>query len=619
MTDLAKLVVRLEAETAKYQAELEKAKRQLGGFESGMNASIKRIGTAVGAATVAAAAGFAAMIKNSLDTADNMSKLAQATGLSTEAISQLQYAADLSGVEDLGGRLVKFNKTIAEAAQGSKEQADAFKVMGVNLRDVDGNLKSTEQLLLETADAFAEHADGAGKTALALDLFGKSGAAIIPLMNGGAAAIREAMAEADALGLTLDQYTGKSAEAFNDNITRLQKALQGLANKAAERLAPALQVMSDKVINVVKNSDALKTAMTGLEIIFKTTVSGLAILAEAFAYVGRVVGATAAAIVLAAQGEFRAAWTAIQDGAREAHESAGQLGQTLFELWNETETFSAKAEEAGQKAPPAFEAVAASAEKASTKVVQLDDHAKQLIATEERLRGEGERLTESLRTPNEVWAAQVALIDRLYNGGYVDAETRTRALSRANEDLYKALDANEGQAVETFSKMSAFAEEAARNMQDAFADFLFDPFQDGLDGMLKSFLQTLQRMAANAAASRIFEMIGSAASSSDYGWVQAIGGAIAGARADGGPVAGGSAYLVGERGPELFIPSSSGMIAPNESLGGNVNVSVTVNVPESTSREDSERIAREARDGIVSVIRAELVKERRPGGILATS
>ena len=58
---------------------------------------------------------------------------------------------------------------------------------------------------------------------------------------------------------------------------------------------------------------------------------------------------------------------------------------------------------------------------------------------------------------------------------------------------------------EATKEMSEYAKEAARNMQDAFADFLFDPFEDGLKGMLKSFLDTMKRMWANKIAASLFD------------------------------------------------------------------------------------------------------------------
>lgn len=111
----------------------------------------------------------------------------------------------------------------------------------------------------------------------------------------------------------------------------------------------------------------------------------------------------------------------------------------------------------------------------------------------------------------------------------------------------------------TANEMTEFAKQAARNMQDAFADFLFDPFSDGLKGMLKGFLDILRRMIAEAAAARFF--------GGDSALAGFLGGFI-GAKALGGPVAAGSPYLVGERGPEVIVPGTSGTVIPNNKLGG---------------------------------------------------
>lgn len=126
-------------------------------------------------------------------------------------------------------------------------------------------------------------------------------------------------------------------------------------------------------------------------------------------------------------------------------------------------------------------------------------------------------------------------------------------------------------------EMSVYAEQAARNMQDAFADFLFDPFDRGVKGMLSDFLNVVRRMVAEAAAANLFTAFGGA------GGVlgSALGGLFGGARAEGGPVSAGRSYLVGERGPEWFTPGRSGAITPN--AGGGVTINQTVDARGATA------------------------------------
>jgi hypothetical protein len=86
-------------------------------------------------------------------------------------------------------------------------------------------------------------------------------------------------------------------------------------------------------------------------------------------------------------------------------------------------------------------------------------------------------------------------------------------------------------------------------------------------------------------------------------------------RANGGPVKGGNSYIVGERGPELFSPGVSGMITPNHALGGSTNIVVNVDAS-GTSTEGDQANGEELGRLIGAAVQAELIKERRPGGLL---
>ncbi len=194
------------------------------------------------------------------------------------------------------------------------------------------------------------------------------------------------------------------------------------------------------------------------------------------------------------------------------------------------------------------------------------------------------------------------------------------------------------------SQMSTFADQAARNMQDAFADFLFDPFSEGLGGMVQSFAKTLQRMAAQAAASQIFKMIGNWANSysgAGSSWINAIGSAIggsAGGRAGGGPVAGGSMYRVGEGGrPELFdqggktylIPGDAGSVRPitaglpasSMGAGGGINnnfsttLNVTTDGTSNIQQGSGSEQGRQVQQAFNQMINQWAVQQSRPGGL----
>jgi hypothetical protein len=174
-------------------------------------------------------------------------------------------------------------------------------------------------------------------------------------------------------------------------------------------------------------------------------------------------------------------------------------------------------------------------------------------------------LFDQTRTPLEKFNAEIQRLNELRDTfvdgkPLIDADTYNRAVEAAQDALENA--------DKTFNAIEEFSKQAARNMQDHFADFLFDPFQDGLKGMLRGFIDILRRMAAEAAAAQIFESIGGIKGVGDF-----LGGIFGGKRASGGSVSPSKGYIVGERGPEWFMPNTAGTIVPNHSLGG-----VTVNI-----------------------------------------
>jgi len=161
----------------------------------------------------------------------------------------------------------------------------------------------------------------------------------------------------------------------------------------------------------------------------------------------------------------------------------------------------------------------------------------------------------------------------------VAAEQRSREWAAFEDDM-RALDgvwdAVEKEVQDSAGKASEYYKQAARNMQTAFADFLFDPLKDGFSGMADNFANAVRRMVADLASSKLLEAVGNFASSytgAGSGWINAIGSAMqGGGRAFGGPVQAGQSYRVGERGEsEIFVPNTSGRIVPGGDSGRVVN------------------------------------------------
>jgi hypothetical protein len=315
------IVIDLLMRTGAFETDTKRAEKRLNELKKEAQA----VGTAIGAAFAGVGIAAAALVKSSIDAMDQMSKLAQQVGTTVENLSALSYAADMAGVnqEQLGSALVKLTKNMSDAANGSGEAVKGFDALGISVKRADGSLKGSDEVLGEVAAKFAGFADGAEKTALAVNLFGKSGAQLIPLLNSGAEGIEAMKSEAEQLGLVLDTDTSRAAEEFNDNLSRMAAAVSGVANRAAGELLPALTQVSTTFVDLAKSqafvettSGLVKAAVGGLITVFQTVATVGSDVGFVFMSVGREIGAWAAQLAAVASGDLRG-FTAISDAVKE--------------------------------------------------------------------------------------------------------------------------------------------------------------------------------------------------------------------------------------------------------------------------------------------------------------
>lgn len=241
------------ADTADLDKGLKSSQGKLAAFGDIAKASMVVVAASVGAAAVA----IGMSIKTAIDNADKVNKLSQSTGTTTEEFTKLSYAAELADVsqESLGKSLGKLSKAmVSAAADGAGVAGQAFAQMGISVKDADGNLKSSSAVVSEVAGKFEGYRDGAAKTALAIALFGKAGADMIPLLNQGKQGLSDAADEAERFGLVLDNKTTMAAEAFNDNLKRMDLIKQGLVTTMAAKLLPSLEALSETLLKSRESS-----------------------------------------------------------------------------------------------------------------------------------------------------------------------------------------------------------------------------------------------------------------------------------------------------------------------------------------------------------------------------
>jgi hypothetical protein len=244
-------------------AALEKGLKQASSSLSTFGTTMAKGAAAVTAAFATMATGVGAAVKHALNEADKLGKMAQSIGIPVEELSGLKHAADLSGVsiEALGKSVAKLSRTMLEAAANpASEAAKSFQALGISVKNADGSLKSSSTVLTEVAGRFENMTDGVGKTAIAYRLFGRGAAEIIPLLNAGKKGLEDMIQEARDLGLVIDEKTAKSAEAFNDNLTRLTRVMNGIAIQVASHMAPGLERLSGRLVQISKDTDLVKSA-----------------------------------------------------------------------------------------------------------------------------------------------------------------------------------------------------------------------------------------------------------------------------------------------------------------------------------------------------------------------
>lgn len=297
MATVGSLVIDVTTKLASFENDMGKVKRSMQGIEKQvgtMNASLSRMeGVAksafAGLAASLSVGAFAGFIKSAINAADEIGKMSQKVGVAVGDLSKLSYAAGLSDVsnEQLSVGLKQLSKNLIEATSGSKEQSAAFRALGVETQNTDGTMRKTIDVFRDISDKFAGMEDGSTKTAIAMKLFGKSGADLIPLLNSGAEGLQTMAIEAEKLGVVITEKTAKAAEEFNDNLTRLTAQSKGLGIEIANLALGPMNNLANKLVQISLNSETateklgkflllgLRASPFGMAVDFKNSPLGI--------------------------------------------------------------------------------------------------------------------------------------------------------------------------------------------------------------------------------------------------------------------------------------------------------------------------------------------------------
>lgn len=526
-SQIANLNVMLGINTAQFAAGLASAQGSLGAFGESLKKFAAMAGVTLSFAAVTAS------IKSTVDHMDELGKAAQKIGIPVEDLSKLEYAAKLSDVslEDLTGTLAKFSKNIAEVGAGGQNDAGkALQALGISATDAQGQLRPTVDIMSDIADEFASMQDGAGKTAIAIALFGKSGAEMIPLLNGGSEAIKEAADQARVFGAVVSQEAAAAAEHFNDNLTKLQEAASGIQTQIATALLPQLNNLTDILVTLAERFNLSEQAANGFEELLKDS----------------------AIFAATTYKEFYA---------------LSQIASVLAENLNNPTSF----DEAMKRWQLAFDNIEKQAEETAVTIAKIQNSVlgdptgskasidKNFPGAAPPAKAPAPYLPPSTSSKK---AAKPGTLDDIYGEGFTKA---TEEAQKSLEDLFNEMQAGDPTVKAPNDGFKDMADTLVSDLSNSIAGLIAGTtsLQDAFQTMAQSVIQQLEEIAAAMIKSEIFKILGMVGTS--IGGAQGFMG-FGGLYADGGTLGSGKWGIAGEAGPEIIHGPAT--ITPMDKIGG---------------------------------------------------
>ena len=506
---------------------------------------------------------------------ESTGRTAEAQGLILDALQESYGGAAKAARDTFGGALIALKNTTDSLL------TDERGLVAAN--------ESIEDLIETLSDPRVKEA------------FGVMVAGLVDVATAAARALPAITSFAKFVG---EEIAARFGGISNDDIPRLLGRIKELqasiakfesqaanSNAQSPRRSSALRQI-DELKQEIKRYEALIAVAESRQVDTKLAaqsspsprVDQTSLLAEAAAARAAEEAARAAAEAAAAHAkEIQALVTSLQ-------EQAAQLGFTSAELRQyqlDTSGATGQQRELAQAALDTITAFEESEARRQQALKDLDDS----INREEEQQQRFKSVFEGLRTEEEAiresYDRRLEIIRQNTVAGSALQEDLARRLIEQTDEQLKGLQ-------EGVDELSEFGRAAAESMQSAFADFLFDPFDKGVKGMLEGFIQVINRMVAELLAQKALEaLFGGASGDSTGGLIGGFLSAFGGKRAMGGPVSPGMTYLVGERGPELFSPPGAGQITPSGQFGG-VNVSQVINVQGRVDQRTASQIQIEA-------------------------
>lgn len=230
-----------QIKAAKDSEEFKRAQEKLQGAFNAVKIAVAAVGASIAGFAIAA-----------LDSADELQKLSDTTGLTAERLQELQYAGNNLGVElaTITGAQAKLTKSMAAAQKGTGDAAKAFKALGISVVDGNGEMRDAKTVMNEAFSALNNVGNETERDALAMQIFGKSAMEMNPLIKAGGDELNRLAKEARESGAVMSNEAVAGLDSFGDAVGNMKTALTGKFGEAFAELAPTLTEFTDKIKNI---------------------------------------------------------------------------------------------------------------------------------------------------------------------------------------------------------------------------------------------------------------------------------------------------------------------------------------------------------------------------------
>ena len=594
----------LSAKTADLTKQLKSAENKVARFSKQSNRSLGKTsqafsGLAKSAAAFLPALGAAAVIskvKSVVSELDEIGKTADRIGITTDALQLLRVTAESAGVAQaaLDGSIEKLGKGLAEATMGIGTAKDALKVLGLNAQDLIA--LGLDGAMGKIADEVNKLPTAMEKTAIATQLFGRSGAPMLNLLREGSKGMAQMQKDARALGVVIDEDLIRSAEDAQTQLDLMSRVINAELSSALISLAPFLVSAATNIAGLSRAAREFLTLFPeGGFLPELLDAEGVRALAEEMGGLSKELAAVEQARAALAQNEkmFGVESDQAASWAKSLTTAEEELASAI------AKRKAAQAAESGliSGIGTAKELTLELQEQARLNALSVEEQERAAIAT--RRAAMEQAMLNDLATSGidnqSDHAASIAVLADNYEAAEIAASkilnpvravgAATKAIATEVPIVVETLDEMLTKMIEASPALQqlGFDAEALTSVMDTVQSSMEGAFMGMVDGTM-SAKDAFKTMAADIIKELyrvlvVQRLVGSFEAGS--GGILGAAFTALGGKASGGSVMAGQAYTVGEHGREPFIPSQNGRIlstaqAKSAMSGGGGGGGVTV-------------------------------------------